>query len=146
MPKAVGSRVGGVTKGVGDTASNVTGTRPKGGTQDNAWDTKLTWILRFAGGLGDGVGKLGKGDVVGGLGSAVGGVGKSKMRISGLTRLFLIISPGKGVGSLGSGLWGGVTGGGSKKEDAAQGEAKAEAEQKSSGGFFGWGSRSVAVR
>ena len=42
----------GVTKGAGDTVTNVTG------------------------GVGDGVGKLGKGDVVGGLGSTVGGVGK----------------------------------------------------------------------
>jgi hypothetical protein len=51
--------------------------------------------------------------------------------------VLLTISPGKGVGSLGSGIWNGVTGGGGKKEDAAQGEAEAEAEQKSSGGFFG---------
>jgi hypothetical protein len=49
----------------------------------------------------------------------------------------LIVSSGKGVGSLGSGIWNGVTGGGGKKEEAAQGEAEAEAEQKSSGGFFG---------
>lgn len=42
----------GVTKGAGDTVTNVTG------------------------GVGDGVGKLGKGDLVGGLGSTVGGVGK----------------------------------------------------------------------
>jgi hypothetical protein len=48
-----GKALNGVTKGVGDTASDVTG------------------------GVGDGVGKLSKGDLVGGVGSTVGGVGKS---------------------------------------------------------------------
>ena len=32
----------------------------------------------MTGGVGDGVGKLGKGDVIGGVGSTVGGVGKVK--------------------------------------------------------------------
>lgn len=45
----------------------------------------------MTGGVGDGVGKLGKGDVMGGVSSTVGGVGQ-------------------GVSNLGSGIWGGITG------------------------------------
>ncbi|KAI6868487.1 hypothetical protein KC318_g19164, partial [Hortaea werneckii] len=74
LPGRAGTTVSGATKGVGDTVSGVTG------------------------GLGDGVGKLGQGDVVGGLGSTVGGVGK-------------------GVGGLASGIWGGISGSNQQQQE-----------------------------
>lgn len=58
----------------------------------------------MTGGLGEGVGKLGKGDVIGSGTSIVGGVGK-------------------GLGNLGSGVWEGVSGKNrQKKEEPAEDE------------------------
>lgn len=76
------TQVEGVTKGVGGTVSGITG------------------------GLGEGVGKLGKGDVIGTGTSVVGGVGK-------------------GLGNLGSGIWEGVSGKNRQpKEDAVEEDAQ----------------------
>ena len=73
-------------------------------------------VTGVTGGVGDGVGKLGKGDVVGGVGSTLGGVGKG---VGGL-------ASGKSVGRLDScgvltgasriGIWGGVSGSNQQEE------------------------------
>jgi hypothetical protein len=58
-------------------------------------------MTEVTGGVGDGVAKMGKGNVIGGVGSTVGGVGK-------------------GVYGLGKGLWDGVSGNNAKVEEEVE--------------------------